>query len=369
MMTEERQAAERPSFGRRLGRAIGTLLRVLLRILLVLVIGILLGVGLYFGAIFVYQQYIVPAQVNTIRVDVLAAQQDQMDERVSGRLDDLQGRVYELEAQRDADKAALAELESRLAVAEATRAAQATAVSEIASIQSDLAEIEQELSGAVAAAETLRADLVALQETVDAEQARAEAFEGDLSEVDAKLEALDAQLADTETALGRLAESLDAYVQDVMVLRGELAGENAPAAVRRDLELVKVMELLTRSRLLLVQNNVGLAEADIATARAALAALPPQPTTYQEAVALAIDRLDAALEGLPLAPVAAADELEGAWQVLLAVLSEGQTVGSAAAEVTPPAEATPEVEETPEATTTPEETVTPEATPTPTPAS
>jgi S-DNA-T family DNA segregation ATPase FtsK/SpoIIIE len=328
----------------------------------------LLGVGLYFGIIFLYRQYIAPVQVHTIRLDVMEARQAQADDQIVGRLDDLQGRVHELEAQRDADKAALAEVESQLAAAEATRAVQATAVSALSSLQADLAELEQSLAAVETTGDALRADLTALQEAVGEGQSQVEGVAGDLSEVTDTLDALGASLAAAESALDVLTARVDAYGEDLLAVQGELAGENAPAAVRRDLELIKVLELLTRSRLLLVQNNAGLAEADIAAARAALAALLPQAPAYEEALQGAIARLDAALDNLPLATVAAADEIEGAWQVVLAALSE-EGVAAPVAEETPTAAVTPEAEETPTAEVTPEAEETPAATATPTPAS
>jgi hypothetical protein len=66
-----------------------------------------------------------------------------------------------------------------------------------------------------------------------------------------------------------------------------------------------------------------------------------------------VDRLDAALEALPASPVAAADELEGAWQLLVAGLPE-ESLTAAESEATP----------VPEGTATPESTVVPQATPT-----
>ena len=127
---------------------------------------------------------------------------------------------------------------------------------------------------------------------------------------------------------------------------------------------MKAMEMLTRGRLYLVQNNLGLAQNEVQAARDVLAGLVA-PDYQQAALNAMIIRLDLALANLPGAPVLAAEDLEIAWQLLRAGLpSEG-----AAATAERPALSTEAV--TPLATQASETTATPtdapEATPTPTP--
>ena len=140
------------------------------------------------------------------------------------------------------------------------------------------------------------------------------------------------------------------------------------------------MQWLIRARLVLVQNNLGLAQVDLLAARRVLVALQVELSTEQAEqaaqIAQVVARLDAALGYLPTAPVAAADELEGAWQLLVADMAPAPA-GIASEDVRP--EATPEVDATaaPEAEATPSATPetgltatpTSEASPTPTPQS
>jgi len=108
-------------------------------------------------------------------------------------------------------------------------------------------------------------------------------------------------------------------------------------------DLLRAMELLSRARLFLYQSNFGLARSDVQAARDVLAEMQPAaPEDKQQDLTEALFRLDLALKNLPDFPVAASDDLDIAWQVLMG----GYPV---------PATQTP----TPIATLTPEETATP----------
>ena len=91
--------------------------------------------------------------------------------------------------------------------------------------------------------------------------------------------------------------------------------------------MAKAMELLARGRQLLVENNPGLAQGDIEAARLLLAGLRPSLNETQlAALDEIVQRLDLALANLaPIAgrtasPVLAAQDLELAWQMILAGL-------------------------------------------------
>lgn len=96
-------------------------------------------------------------------------------------------------------------------------------------------------------------------------------------------------------------------------------------------ELLRAMELLSRARLFLYQSNFGLARADVQVARDILAELQTTtPESKQEDISQAVFRLDLVLKNLPSFPVAASDDLDIAWQVLLngypAPVTESPTV-------------------------------------------
>ena len=82
------------------------------------------------------------------------------------------------------------------------------------------------------------------------------------------------------------------------------------AELATQVTMLRSMELLSRARLFLYQANYGLAEQDVAAARA----LIPTDTAVGEEVALRLDRV---IESLPDRPVTAADDLDIAWQLLL----------------------------------------------------
>lgn len=120
-------------------------------------------------------------------------------------------------------------------------------------------------------------------------------------------------------------------------------------------DLLKAMELLSRARLFLYQSNFGLARSDVQAARDALAELQATaPESKQADLTEALFRLDLALKNLPDFPVAASDDLDIAWQVLM----EGYPVAPTA---TPTFIPTISASET--ATPVVESTVTPTPTP------
>ncbi len=375
--------AERRSFGQRLGKAIGNVLRWLLRLIFILIIGAAVGVGIYFGAIYVYQQYIAPVQVHTIRLDILEAQQDEAAERLGARVDELQERVRGLEAQRDEDKQALARLEGRVIAAETVQAAQAEGLDQVDQVRADLAALQAALAEAQGMQETLRADVDALRADQESVQAGFDTLAQDLDPLQQVLGSLGddlrtvaSELVAVQGEVDVLAKALSEQDASVAAVQDRLSGATSPEALLRSLHVVRTMELLTRSRLLLVQNNVGLARTDIAAAQDRMIELQAiAPADQQDAIEEVIARLDAALDALPGSPVAAADALEGAWQLLLGGLPSGAVVAAEAGATVAPAEGTPTVEVTPaaegtpaaEATPTPAEVTPPvEATPTPT---
>ena len=126
------------------------------------------------------------------------------------------------------------------------------------------------------------------------------------------------------------------------------------AELTRQINLMKSMELLSRARLFMYQSNFGLARQDVQTARDLLATVQPAvPENLVDDLTEIIHRLDMTLSNLPAFPVAASDDLDIAWQILLAGLPEPQAV---------PATETPVPDEG-TSTPTPFPTVEPTATP------
>src|SRR3990170_839990 len=126
----------------------------------------------------------------------------------------------------------------------------------------------------------------------------------DLNEIPERLEALETDVEDTATALAALEASL--------------ADAESPAqSLGRRLEMIRALEALTRARLWLIQDNLGLAADDIEFASEILAQVAEE-APEEEAAALAsiLDRLELAIGHLPGSAVVASDDLEIAWRQL-----------------------------------------------------
>lgn len=83
-------------------------------------------------------------------------------------------------------------------------------------------------------------------------------------------------------------------------------------------DLLRAMELLSRARLFLYQSNFGLARSDVQAARNILAEIQSTaPQARQTDLTEALFRLDLAIKNLPDFPVAASDDLDIAWQILM----------------------------------------------------
>lgn len=316
-MSDEIPQTNQPSAGRRFLRALWTTFKILL--VLALIAG--LAAAVYFGVPYIYRTYFVPIQTDVAELSGAQSEVEQNLDQILQRLDSMQSRINEIELQLDAQKEASSEnsaslerlVETQAAALDNQQAFQSTAVA---------------VYGSIAV-------------TQEAEQEARFALEGILEDQSQQLEAINA---------------------DIDELSQRFEDEQAPVAVlRRELVVVRGMELLTRSRLLLAQNNFGLAQEDLQAARDLLADLRTRVPAYQtDTLDQAIERLDMALGNLPDAPVLAAEDLEFAWQLLRGGLPSEPTL-----EVIATAEATarPAAEEI-EATKTPTPTAT--ATPTPT---
>jgi hypothetical protein len=200
----------------------------------------------------------------------------------------------------------------------------------------------------------------AQQEMADL-QTRLETLETVQNEQERSLAEMDGRLSDLEAEITARTESLAALEKMQSKLQEE--NESASADLQRQIDLLKAMELLSRARLFMYQSNFGLARQDVQIARDVLAGLrpgAPQPLSAElDAVLL---RLDMTLANLPDFPVAASDDLDIAWQILLSGLPEATPTASATP--TPLGSASP----TPGAadvtiTPTPQQTARPSATP------
>lgn len=201
---------------------------------------------------------------------------------------------------------------------------------QLAQFKTRVAQNEIDIAGLQAKLETAQ--------TAQAQQAQA------ISTLEGKVQTIEEQVAahtQSLTALDQMQSALQAKT------------DATDAEVMRQISLMKSMELLSRARLFMYQSNFGLARQDVQTARDLLAEVQPTaPEPLATELAEVVHRLDLTLANLPNFPVAASDDLDIAWQVLLSGIPQPQAT---AVSETP----APEVTATPSPTVTVEPTATP----------
>jgi prefoldin subunit 5 len=163
-----------------------------------------------------------------------------------------------------------------------------------------------------------------------------------VSDLQAADQALERQISSLQTGLEQIAAlqsetaRLAADLEDIANAQGETT-QRLDAIVLR-LQLLSVTDLLTRARLYMVQNNYGLAKADI---QRAIAVLQPLETADSRVSAVRAD-LEASAVALPGQPVSAADHLDIAWEQLIRLVPSIEPSSPAAeAEATTPTPSTP----------------------------
>jgi C4-type Zn-finger protein len=229
------------------------LLSFFIRLFWVVLVGAAIGVGAYYGIPALYRDFIQPIQTNTQRI---------------------------------------AALEEDLAIVHV----------EIRERQSTLSSSIADVEGAVA---LQREDLAALS-------AQSEGLETRMDQMQTELEgvrSLSERFQEVEGDLDRLSERLDA-------VEIAIEEEDPPIEqVQRQIQLLRVMELVTRARMWIIQDNFGEAIDDLTVAKEALETL--DATSDDGSLVPIIERLDQTLFEISLSPVIAADDLEIVWQLLI----------------------------------------------------
>ena len=137
-----------------------------------------------------------------------------------------------------------------------------------------------------------------------------------VAELQVQLEDLQAQLGDQGRGQDQLGSQLTALADQLEDLTKRIEENTQAHQLRGDLQLTQVMLSLVRAQLWLVENNLGLAIAEVERARELLqplAAEQPEGSNLQAA----IERLDFALIELNTRPLVAADDIEIAWKLLV----------------------------------------------------
>lgn len=281
----------RPSFGRRL-------LRAFFVTLLTLAFLLVLGVAGYFGTRELQRSFDSVSTRVSATEQSLALLRQQVDEMIAQNPGQL-GQIAGLQGD-------LAALDERLVNLQAAVMDQETAVADLSSAGEALATRATNLEG----------DLSAMQNDLITNTTQLDALGGELDAVRAEVVQFGDQVAGLEqsaiTAASQASVAIDTS-QVVTLTVGE---------VQDTLVLFRAWELVTRARLRLLENNLGLATDDIQLAADVVAALA---TTFPEEqaglLAQAQTRLAQALANLPANPDGAALDLEQAWNELDAVLA------------------------------------------------
>jgi len=270
--------------------ALGKLAKFTLRLLFVVIIGVLLGGSIYwaasYGVAMVNRRVFQPIGEHTRWLADLESRHTQdygrLNEHTQALQEQtqaLQEQINTLERQGDVTREVVDALQTRLTTSEALLGEMQTTLD---SAQENLSTLETEQTA-------FGPDIVKLQTAV------------------AKL----------ETAVGDLTETTAFIIADVEALNATVKDESPLVAVRTDVQLLKAMELLTRARVQLAQDNLGLAATEVQAARDVLLALSAMiPAYQQDALEAIVRRLDLGLANLPNAPRLAADDFEIAWQLL-----------------------------------------------------
>jgi hypothetical protein len=166
-------------------------------------------------------------------------------------------------------------------------------------------------------------------------QSRQEQTEQELADLQTKLDTLetvqnghDGSLTDLDQRLNEIETEITARTQSLETLERMLSdiqaqNESTSIDLEREIKILKAMELLSRARLFMYESNFGLAKQDVQIARDLIAEVQPiAPLTLAADLDAVLLRLDMTLSNLPDFPVAASDDLDIAWQILLTGLPQ-----------------------------------------------
>lgn len=156
-----------------------------------------------------------------------------------------------------------------------------------------------------------------LTQRVESIEERLAGLEAQVAAVGADLETVRAAEADTAGEVGAQGTRVEGFDRRLRTLERttdelQAAVDEVGSGFAQELAVLRAMELMSRARLFLYQANYGQAEQDLRAAGAVLAGQAGEPRIDQ-----ALTRIDMALSALPGRPVAAADDLDIAWGLLL----------------------------------------------------
>jgi len=275
----------RNNFSRGLKRLLIFLARV---ILIVIIVGVV-GIAVYFGAPVLIDEYLLKdVNLNSSKIQEINDDLQSSSDFLTQRLTDLQSRIDSLEIQNDTESQNIDTLEAQISVVENSITQQEAFAEQLSTMESSLDEYGSEFL-------TLEDRILNLEEK--------------LGEIQADFISLN--LSDEEQDL-----VIDSLIDD----DSQYEDFNS---IQLELDLLKVMELITRVRVFLGQGNIGLAKSDIQISQEIIMDISERVSENQDAYLSEItQRLALASENLSQNPALADEDLEVAWQLLLQGLPE-----------------------------------------------
>jgi hypothetical protein len=275
---------DKPSFGRRLSLGLKKVGLFIYRVILITLIVGIIGVAVYLGAPVLINEYLLKdVHLNTSKIQEIESGVESNTEILSQRLSDLQTRLESLEIQNDTDNQTINDLQTRLDQAEELLIEQESTAEKLNSLELSIGEHDLTLS--------------ALDERILA--------------VEYEISAIQLQLTDL-----LLSDESQQKAIETMVVNGDI--NSVLRDVSQELELVRIMELITRVKVDINQGNLGLAKDDLQTAQDKIIKLSTKVSEGKEVYLSGISqRLTLALANIGEDPDLADEDLEIAWQLLL----------------------------------------------------
>jgi uncharacterized coiled-coil protein SlyX len=282
---------------------IGNFFRGLLRLIIAILIGLIIGAALYAAGAYLFSEAIIPTQQNTVALSHINQRINEQWELLQQRNDSLEKRLSNLEVQYTQDLNRVTELS----------AVQEEITRKLESLTTDTRSLNKKLENAEKALSALEKNQTSL----------------------------------SEIQFG-LQKNLDELEIDALLL-----------PIYLEVQTVKTMQQINRSRLYLLQDNYGSAKTELELASTMLADLITKASIEeQDLLLLWRARLDLAISNLPTHPELANDDLEILWSMMSNGLLPQPTLSTENIIEIPQDQALP--------TSTPTQAGTPEPTPIPT---
>ena len=285
-------------------------LRGLVRLILVLLVGVVIGGVFYLLGTYLYQQVVVPTQQNTMALNNLNTRIEKQWDLLNNQEAVQEKRISGIENQLNITGNSIDEIDLNLA----------------------------NLSEKFTAIESLQNEL-------------------------------ETRLDKAETSITKIEKNQESIVNDQKTIQNALKDQNNEQLLQPlllEIQTIKSLQHINRSRLLLIQNNYGLAKTELQQARYLLNTMLEQATKEQQDIILLWSaRMVIAEEHLPDNPVLASEDLD----IISSMMSNGFTPPQPENVLMDSSVESDLAESTlqPEVTVTPGLTLVPVLTPTPTP--